>query len=395
VLRASDLLRIVVLRQLRQVRVGVTASISIGIAMFIVVHVVGNNIEDRVTQDVSLIGNVTILSVEHDEYRYPGAPPQFFVKKIATLLRELPEVHSVSLSMRSPHTVLMQIGEKLVYVYLLGVDSDYWDVYALYASEGRLLTAEDEKKRSKVCVLGAKIARQILGDGPYVGRQITLFNDNYTVVGIVGGFMLQGRDDRCFIPLSTIADRSLADNNYPNRILVRMKHLNDVEDMYRKLPEFIRAHQKAPYLRLEYPREGIENVRLVVGKVHFLLQLGIVAALGLGCFGIWQSSFASVRERTREIGLKLAMGAEQRDIMLQFLGEALCSALLGGLIGILVGVLAVVSLSLGIGFPLAVGRIFFSVPVSLVVAVLVGAAGGVYPARRAGRMDVAAALRFE
>jgi putative ABC transport system permease protein len=395
VLSKSDLLRIVVSRQLRHVRMGVTASISIGIAMFIVVHVVGNNIEDRVTRDVSLIGNVTILSAEHEEYRYPGAPPQFFVKNTVSLLRNLPEVHSASMSTRSPHTVSMHVGDTLVYVYLMGVDPAYWDVYDLYAAEGRLLTEEDEEKRFRVCVLGEKIARQIFGDGPYVGRQLTLFNDNYMVVGIVGGFMLQGRNDRCYIPLSTLADRSLESNNYPNRILVRMKHLNDVEYMHERLPELIRSRQPAPYLRLEYPREGIRNVRLVVGKVHLLLQLAIITALGLGCFGIWQSSFASVRERTREIGLKLAMGAEQRDIMQQFLGEALCSSLLGGLLGVVTGLFAVISLSLAVGFPLAWGRILFSVPVSLFVAALVGASGGAYPAVQAGRMDVAAALRFE
>ena len=394
-LRTPDLLRIVILRQLRQVRIGVTASISIGIAMFIVVYVVGQNIENRVTQDVSLIGNVTILSVEHDEYRYPDAPPQFFVKRTVSRLRELPEVHSASMCMRSPHTVLMRVGEKMVYVYVLGVDAAYWDVYSIYASDGRLLTNEDEQKRSRVCVLGEQTARQIFGEGPYVGRQLTLFNDNYTVVGIASGFMLQGREDRCYVPLSTIADRSLEANNYPNCILVRMNQLSDVEDMYKKLPDLIRSEQKAPYLRLEYPQEGIRNVLRITGRVNLLLQLGIAAALGLGSFGIWQSSFASVRERTREIGLKLAMGAEQRDIMLQFLGEALCSALLGGMIGIFVGVLAAVSLSIAVGFPLAWARIFFSVPVSLLAATLVGAAGGTYPAMRAGRMDVAAALRFE
>ena len=394
-LRTSDLLRIVILRQLRQVRIGVTASISIGIAMFIVVFVVGQKIEDRVTQDVSLIGNVTILSAEHAEYWHPGAPPQFFTKRTISRVRELPEVYSASLCMRSPHTVPMQVGDKMVYVYLLGVDAAYWDVYSLTASEGRLLTAEDEKKRSRVCVLGAQLARQIFGEGPYVGRQLTLFNDNYTVVGIAAGFMLQGREDRCYVPLSTVADRSLEENNYPNCILVRMNHLNDVEDMYEKLPDLIRAEQKAPYLRLEYPEAGITNVRRITGTVHLVLQIAIVAALGVGGFGIWQSSFASVRERTREIGLKLAMGAEQRDIMLQFLGEALSSSLLGGAIGIVTGVVAAVTLSVVVGFPLAWGRIFLSLPISLLAATLVGAVGGTYPAMRAGRMDVASALRFE
>ncbi len=394
-LRTSDLLRIVIRRQLRQLRLGVILSISIGIAMYIGVQVVGKDIEDRVTQDVSLIGNVTILSLEHDEYRYPGAPPQWFLPKTVERLRELPEVHSASLCMRSPHEVSMRVGENVVYLKMYGADPSYWDVHALRASEGRLLNAADEQKRARVCVLGEKLARQLFGDGPYVGRTLTLYKDNYMVVGVVAGFMMQGKDDRCFIPLTTAADRSFADNNYANCILVRMKHLDDVDAMYEKLPGLAREEQKAPYLRLEYSGESIRTVRLIVGRVHIILQLGIAAALGLGCFGIWQSSFAAVRERTREIGLKLAMGAEQRDIMLQFLGEALCSALLGGLTGIFTGTCIVLSLCLWLGLPVPRLELAISVPVSLLVATVVGVVGGTWPSVKAGRMDVATALRFE
>ncbi len=394
-LRTSDLLRIVVRRQLRQLRLGVILSISIGIAMYIGVQVVGKDIEDRVTQDVSLIGNVTILSIEHDEYRYPGAPPQWFLPGTVERLRRLPEVHSATMCMRSPHQVAMRVGENVVYLKMYGADPSYWDVHALRAAEGRLLTAEDEKKRARVCVLGDKLARQLFGDGPYVGRTLTLYKDSYTVVGVVVGFMMQGKDDRCFIPLTTASDRSFADNNYPNCILVRMKHLKDVDEMYAKLPGLIREEQKAPYLRLEYSGESIRTVRLIVGRVHLILQLGIAAALGLGCFGIWQSSFASVRERTREIGLKLAMGAEQRDIMRQFLGEALFSAVLGGMAGIAMGATMVLSLCLWLGLPVPWLELAVSVPVSLLVATVVGAVGGTWPSVKAGRMDVATALRFE
>jgi putative ABC transport system permease protein len=373
----------------------VILSIGIGIAMYIGVQVVGYDIEDRVTQDVSLIGNVTIISVEHAEYRHRGAPLQYFVPKVAERIRELPEVHSASMNMRSPHTVPMRVGDRIVHIRMMGVDAAFWDVYALRAIEGRLFSDEDIKQRSRVCVLGTKAARELFGEGPYVGRTITLYKDNYTVIGVVAGFMLQGKEDRCFLPLSTAEDRSFADNNYPNRILVRLKHLTDVDAMYEKLPGLILEQQKAPYLWLEYSGESIRSVRLIVGRVHVILQLGIVAALGLGCFGIWQSSFTSVRERTREIGLKLAMGAEQKDIMLQFLGEALCSALLGGVTGIVVGTAAVLGLCAWLTIAVPWWELCVSVPVSLFVATLVGALGGTYPSLQAGRMDVATALRFE
>jgi putative ABC transport system permease protein len=161
------------------------------------------------------------------------------------------------------------------------------------------------------------------------------------------------------------------------------------------LPDIISTHQNAPFLRVEYGPNEVANVRNVIRMVHILLQLGIVASLGLGGFGIWHSSFASVRERTREIGLKLAMGAEQEDIAMQFLGEALFSALLGGLVGIAVGIFAVGTLSLALDLPFSVLKILFNIPICLIAATMVGAVGGVYPAMQAGRMDVAVALRFE
>lgn len=394
-LRTSDLLRIVVRRQLRQLRIGVILSIGIGIAMFIGVNVVGKDVEERITQDVSLIGNVTIIMVEHEEYMHPAMPPQFFTPKTISLLRGLPEVYNVSACMRWAHQVPMQIGDRTFYLYVLGVDPQYWDVYSLYALEGRLLNAEDEQKRSRVCVLGEEAARNLLGEGPYVGRELTIYSDNYTVVGISGGFMMHNRADRCFIPLSTAFDRTPHDNKYPNRILVRMHHLDDVEPMEKKLPDLIRSQQKAPYLKVEYPKDAMINVRTIIARVHVLLMLGIIAALGLGGFGIWQSSFASVRDRTREIGLKLAMGAERKDIMLQFLGEALFSALLGGMAGIVAGVAAVLALCFALGLPVPLMSIFLNIPLCLLAATLVGAGGGTYPAMQAGRMDVAAALRFE
>jgi putative ABC transport system permease protein len=394
-LRTSDLLRIVVKRQLRQLKLGVILSISLGITMFIGVDVVGKDLENRIVGDVALIGNVTILTVTMEEHLYPNTPPHFFTDKTAAMFKNLPEVMYAGLSMRFVEVIQTQIKDKNVSIRIRGVDPFFWKVYDIEAAQGRLLNETDEKSRSRVCVLGIDIARHLFGDGPYPGRSLTIFNDNYTVVGIAGGLMMRSRTMDCFIPLTTASDRLIAQNIYPNRLLLRMNGIDDIEPIIKKLPDLILSQQNTPYFKVEYAKDEITTVRTIIRRVHILLLLGIAASLGLGAFGIWQSSFASVRERTREIGLQLAMGAEQNDIMRQFLGEALCNALLGGLSGILFGAVVILVICAVMDMPVAWLSIILHVPVCLLAATAVGAVGGVWPAVQAGRMDVASALRFE
>ncbi|MDL2216937.1 ABC transporter permease [Desulfovibrio sp. OttesenSCG-928-M14] len=332
-LRTSDLVRIVVRRQMRQLRIGVILSISIGIAMFIGVDVVGKDIEERVSQDVTLIGTVTIILATFDDFMHPDYPPQTFTTKTVQAVRALPEVLHASRCMRWAQQVSMMVGTKSVTLRVQGVDSEFWKVYSIEPLEGRLLNDDDDRARSRVCVLGEEMARRLFGKPPYVGRSLTIFNDNYTVVGVAGGVLMRNRADRCFLPLTTALDRLvMGDTLRANRLVIRTAQLEDMGPVLEKLPGIIDAQQKLPPNIIEYEHAKAELVKVtsIIDRVNIILTLGMIAALGLGCFGIWQSSFASVRERTQEIGLQLAMGAEQNDIMKQFLGESLFNALLGG-----------------------------------------------------------------
>ncbi|MDL2280023.1 ABC transporter permease, partial [Desulfovibrio sp. OttesenSCG-928-G11] len=275
---------------------------------------------------------------------------------------------------------------------------NFWDVYAIHAAEGRLFTAADDEARSRVCVLGEELARRLFGKGPYVGRSLTIFSDNYMVIGVAGGVLTRAWRDRCFVPMTTASDRFVASPAIKaNRIVLRTGHLEDIAPLLKRMPDILLKTQGTPYdlVTYENARDELSNVRLIVSRVNIILQLGIFAALGLGGFGIWQSSFASVRERTQEIGLQLAMGAEQMDIVKQFLGESLFNALLGGLVGVVIGVTGVIILCLLYELPAPWLPILINLPLCLIVSALVGAVGGTWPAIQAGRMDVATALRFE
>ena len=129
--------------------------------------------------------------------------------------------------------------------------------------------------------------------------------------------------------------------------------------------------------------------------VQSLLWLGIIASLMLGGFGIWYGTFAAVRARTREVGLKKAMGGSDRDIMAQFLCEALCKSVAGGVLGIILGVSAVVGGVYALGTGIPVVDLILSCTGSILFSAVIGVAGGIFPAIQASRMDVVTALRFE
>ena len=393
-LKLSDLFRITIRQHLRQRGIGVLLSISFGVSVYLAVTIMGTDVQNRIIQDVNLIGGVSLIRLTFEEHTMPGTPAQAFFPATVEAVRKSSGVLSASVSMRMEAWENMMLGERRFGLSVLGVDSWFWQTNSVYPVQGRLLTSEDERQRARVCVLGEDAARMLFGDGPAVGRIVTLKVDNYEVVGVAKGVMMRAKSHTCFIPLVTAMDRGFWDAA-PNRMFIQMERLEDVAAMAEALPSIVAEHQSPAYLKIEYSREELAKVKLIVVWIRFLLYAGVCASLVLGVLGIWQGTFTAVRERTREIGLKLAMGAEGRDILAQFLAEALFKSVVGGFFGILLGV-GVIHL----------GVIFMGVTVvwseltrlalgSLAVATLIGMAGGIYPAYCASRMDVVQALRYE
>ena len=392
--KARELLRIVIRRQLRQRGYGVIMSISMGICVYLCMAVLGGGIEERISQDVSLLGNASVITATFEEYRHPAVPARAFTPQTLEMIRSRPEVLAAAACMRFPAPAAMPRGGIFDTFSVLGVGPGYWEAQSLHAEEGRLLTEDDENTRARVCVLGKRLAQRLLGDGPYAGRIITLFNDNYTVAGVGGGLLMRGKADWCFIPLATAVARRFHDAA-ANRLILRVRHLDQTRPLAEGLPQLVALQQDAAYLKVEYARDELDKIQTIRFWVRFLLWLGVFGALALGCLGIWQGAFASVRQRTREIGLQFAIGAERADIVFQFLTESLCKSLIGGFAGICLAVLMISACAAGGEIPLHWQDIVRGLALSLTAAVLVGAAGGAYPAYLAGKMDIVSALRHE
>ncbi len=342
------------------------------------------------------MGGVNVIQVFMDDGAYPGQPQREFYPETIKALRALPGVGMVSLNLHGGKVFgLRTSGERTINMDFIGIDQYFAEVYSLTLLAGRLFDASDIERRRRVAMLGREAA-QMLYDKPddAVGKLLILGQDVFEVVGVVSGVMLGGWGRGGFLPYTTMIDRNWSSGRV-DRLFVRAIGWEDVAPIVRRIPEVVREHQAAPYLVIRTQDEQLARIQTTFMWVEVLLWLGIVASLMLGGFGIWYGTFAAVRARTREVGLKKAMGGSDADILAQFLAEALCKSLAGGVLGIVMGVLLVELGSWSLGTGVSYSLLLASSVGSIAFSALIGVAGGLYPAIQASRMDVVSALRFE
>ncbi|MGN0009131.1 MAG: ABC transporter permease [Desulfovibrionaceae bacterium] len=391
----SDLLRVSLRQVIRQRSYGVICSIALGITAFITLSVLGQEIRYSIGQDMVLMGGVNVVQVTMDDAQYPGQPRREFYDETAEALRHIPHVATVSMNIGNSAGFTQRVGERNVYLNYIGIDEYFVATQSAEIIAGRDLSSEDVRQRRRVCLLGRQAALTVFGDPrKAVGQLMFLGNDIVEVVGVMSGVMLGSWGQGGFLPYTTMSDRKWG-GGQPDRIFVRAVGWEDVSGIVRQIPGVVRAHQAAPYLVVKTQEEQLERIKTTFVWVEALLWMGIVAALMLGGFGIWYGTFAAVRARTREVGLKKAMGGSDADIMAQFLTEALCKSIAGGLAGIAVGSAVVYAGVQYLGCPLPWVQLCLSSIGSIVFSAVIGVAGGIFPALQASRMDVVSALRFE
>lgn len=392
---ASDLVRVSLRQVIRQRSFGVIFSIALGITAFIALSVLGREIRYSIGQDMLLMGGVNVMQFYMDDKRHPGQPLRAFSPDTVKALRALAGVATVSVNIYGEANFTLRRDEINVPMGFIGIDEYFNATYAVSLQQGRELNADDVRERRRVAVLGREGARELFGDEKRaVGQLLFLGNDIFEVVGVVSGVMLGSWGRGGFIPYTTVQDRNWA-GGVANRLFVRAVAWEDVPRLKTLIPDVVRRHQGAPYLAVRTQDEQLERIQTTFVFVEALLWLGIAASLLLGGFGIWYGTFSTVRARTREVGIKKAMGGSDADIMAQFLTEALCKAVAGGALGIVLGTIAVEAGSFLLGSSVSYGQLFLSSFGSIIFSAFIGVGGGVYPAIQASRMDVVTALRFE
>jgi len=392
-LHLSDLL-LLSARQLYRHRrryLGVILAISLGTAGFITIVTMGRDLKKNFNQDLDLLGGATLIKVQFDTPTNSG--PQWFQTEAVKEVGRIPGVSAVSiLALKS-----IVITKKIIYHYhttLVAADKNYWNVCSLWASKGNLFGSMEEEGRERVCVLGEELATRIFGNQDFIGQFLEIGQEIYKVIGILGGVGVGDRSQYVFMPITSAEDRIPGIINH-NRLYLRVQTWDDVERVAEAIPAAILAHQKGDGLIVEVAWERLKRVKRVAWWIEFFIYIAIVATMILGGIGIWNVMMAAVRSRTREIGLKKAMGAEDVDIFKQFLAESLCLTIGAALIGVIIGRVAIEILGYIIGIRPPEELFFICLGLGLLFAVGLGVGAGLYPSIQASRMEVVTAIRYE
>lgn len=383
--------------------------IIIGVAAVITMLAVGSGAEARIKEQIKSLGsNLMIITAgartANGARIGTGITPDLTEDDAAAITREVPEVEAVAPTYRGSAQVVFGNANWATQVF--GITPDYFTVRNWTLESGRMFEPAEMSGAGKVALIGQTVARELFGDADPMDQTIRIKNVPVTIVGVLGrkGQNMTGndQDDVIMVPLSTARNRIVGvEPGKPRQVgMIQVKvfdgeSMNETEDKIRALlRQRLRTAEGQPDPITVRNLTEMLAAQEESSKVMSLL-LAAVASVSLlvGGIGIMNIMLVSVTERTREIGLRMAVGARAADILTQFLVEAVTLSLVGGLIGIALGVggswmiaefagwqtkLSGTSIVLAVSFSAAIG-IFF----------------GFYPARKAARLLPIQALRYE
>jgi putative ABC transport system permease protein len=376
--------------------------VIIGVASVVAMVAIGQGARHAVTQQVEALGS-NLLTVFAGVQRFGGVATAGPVRTLTladaeAIAREVPNVAGVSAEFSRQAQVVFR--EQNTSTQISGVTPQFPAVRNFHPVAGSFITEEDMRRRARVAVLGQTVARQLFGDGDPVGQQVKIRGVTFTVIGLMepkGATGFFDRDDVVFVPLST-AQRRLFGVDYVRSIYVQVASSEAMEAAQNDVAALLRQrHRLGPAQEDDFTiRSQADVLQAITGVSRTMtLLLGGIAAVSLivGGIGIMNIMLVSVTERTREIGIRKAVGARTQDILTQFLVESVMLSVSGGLVGILVGALGSRLVTQLAGWATLLSP--QAVLLAFSFAVAVGVFFGLYPAQRAARLDPIEALRYE
>jgi putative ABC transport system permease protein len=392
---------------LREIRRNVMRSfltilgIVIGVASVITMVTLGNGATVQVTEGIASLGS-NLLMVTPGQRMGPGRSPSaapFRIKDAEAIARDIPSVAAVAPA--SSQSVTAIYSNENWTTTATGTNDQYLQVRNWSLKEGRLFTDSELRAGASVCILGETVRQKLFGGLDPIGSRIRLGKLSFQVVGLLEAKGQSGmgrdQDDIVLMPLQTF-QRRISGNQYVSLIQVSVRDGASTEKAQRDIERLMRERRHiAPNADDDFSVMDMKEItKMLTGTTQVLTGLlGAVAAVSLlvGGIGIMNIMLVSVTERTREIGTRLAIGALEREVLMQFLVEAVVLSSSGGLFGILLGLGGCLGLKNALKVP------FVFNPGIVLIAFLFSAAVGVvfgyFPARKAARLDPIEALRHE